>query len=143
MVIEVADNLKWESPTIFYSQDQDIILWQSFKSHGFIQPRFVKIPEFASDQQLLKILLNVKHKRVSATLNIILFVHQWHITEKFIQSIISNFSHIIYIFRIFCTYPLVLGCNWTHSQLGLFNPQYANPWNNTLLSCQYVRHLAS
>ena len=101
MVIEVADNLKWESPTIFYSQDQDIILWQSFKSHGFIQPRFVKIPEFPSDQQLLKILLNVKHKRVSATLNIILFVHQWHITEKFIQSIISNFSHIIYIFRIF------------------------------------------
>ena len=91
MVTEVVDNLNWESPIIFYSQDQDIVLWQDFKSRGFLQPQFIKIPQFAddssTDQKLLKILLSVKHKRASSTLNLILFVDQLHIATAFLQSI--------------------------------------------------------
>ena len=91
MVIEVVDNLNWESPIIFYSQDQDIVLWQDFRSRGFFQPQFIKIPQFAddssTDQKLLKILLSVKHKRASSTLNLILFVDQLHIATAFLQSI--------------------------------------------------------
>ena len=89
MVIEVVDNLNWESPIIFYSQDQDIVLWQDFKSRGFLQPQFIKIPQFddVAGQKLLKILLGVKHKRASTTLNLILFVDQLHIATAFLQSI--------------------------------------------------------
>ena len=91
MVIEVVDNLNWESPIIFYSKDQDIVLWQDFKSRGFLQPQFIKIPQFddysSTDQKLLKILLSVKHKRASTTLNLILFVDQLHIATAFLQSI--------------------------------------------------------
>ena len=87
MVIEVVDNLKWESLIIFYSQDQDIILWQNFKTRGFIQPQFIKIPEFDSEQEILKILLGVKHKRTSTKLNLILFVDQLHISETFLRGI--------------------------------------------------------
>ena len=89
MVIEVVDNLNWESPIIFYSQDQDIVLWQDFKSRGFLQPQFIKIPQFddVAGQKLLKILLGVKHKRASTTLNSIFFVDQLHIATAFLQSI--------------------------------------------------------
>lgn len=74
VAIDLIQTLDWNPLTIFYQEDQDILLWSQYlsktSSAGFLQPSFLQLPKSNSD--VLKTLLNLKHSSGSSQ-NLILF----------------------------------------------------------------------
>ena len=63
-VIDILVDFKWDQVTIFYQDDQDILLWSEFlslsKPVGVLRPLFLKLPK--SHQSLLQVLVDLKQR---------------------------------------------------------------------------------
>ena len=61
-VIQLVSDFRWDQVTIFYQDDQDILLWSEFLSMNkpvrLLRPSFLKLPKTPSG--LLQMLIGVK-----------------------------------------------------------------------------------
>lgn len=88
VVIDLIETLDWNPLTIFYQEDQDILLWSHYlssKMAGFQhqQPSFLQLP--GTQAEMLKTLLNLKHSMGSSQ-NLILFSSDPEVGAAFVAA---------------------------------------------------------
>jgi hypothetical protein len=98
MIIDIVESYDWAPVTIFYDQEQDIVLWSAFLSQKraskVLQPTFLKLPGNEAEAEggrgsLLQTLLGLKGGSSGAASsqqnNLVLFVHDLDKATKFME----------------------------------------------------------